>query len=331
VPTTHLLAALSGALALALAAGPAPAVQAPPPAAEVQHLFDIATTGGESASTWATLAYDRRHDELFTVHGGVVHVHGPSGMETFAFGGAAAEGEGEEGVGSVERLALLDSGEMLLLTRQRDRRQILRTDFRGERLGTFTAAPLPAGFERFEPDRLQVAGERVYLAESGGMRVVVTDLAGRVERSIDLAALVRKQDPDAKLGLSGFWADEAGTLVFTLPLAFSAWVVTPARELKRFGARGSSPGKFNVAGAVATDERGNVFVLDRLRSVVLIFDATLRFVEEFGYRGDGPTSLVAPYDLAVGNGKLFVSQARERGVKAFRYQLAPRPAGEGRP
>jgi len=313
------------AAALALAAGPARPAPTPSPAPVAQHLYDIATTGGESASTWATLAYDRKHDELFTVHGGVVHVHGPSGMESFTFGGG--EAEGDDGAGAVERLGLLDSGEMLLLTRQGGRRVVLRTDFRGERLGRFEPAPLPAGFEGFDPDRLVVAGERVYLAESGPMRLVVTDLAGRVDKALDLAALIRKKDPAIKLGMSGFWADDLGTVYFTLPLAFSAFVLTPARELRQLGSRGSSPGKFNVAGALATDERGNLFVLDRLRSVVLVFDATLHFVEEFGYRGDGPTSLVAPYDLAVGNGKLFVSQARERGVKAFRYDLASRVDG----
>jgi len=324
--TTQALAALAGALALA--AAPGRPGEAPPPAPVAQHLYDIATTGGESASTWATLAYDRKHDELFSVHGGVVHVHGPSGMESFTFGGGGAEGD--EGVGTVERVGLLESGEMLLLTWHAGRRAILRSDFRGERLGAFEPAPLPAGFERFDPDRLVVAGERVYLAESGPMRLVVTDLSGRVDKAIDLGALVRKKDPAVKLGLSGFWADDLGNVYFTLPLAFSAFVLSPARELRQFGSRGSSPGKFNVAGALATDERGNLFVLDRLRSVVLVFDPTLRFVEEFGYRGDGPTSLVAPYDLAVGNGKLFVSQARERGVKAFRYDLSSRVDGARR-
>jgi hypothetical protein len=67
-----------------------------------------------------------------------------------------------------------------------------------------------------------------------------------------------------------------------------------------------------------------VFVLDRLRSVVIVFDPSLKFVVEFGYRGDGPTNLIAPYDLAVGNGKVFVSQARDRGVKVFQYDFSAR-------
>jgi len=119
--------------------------------------------------------------------------------------------------------------------------------------------------------------------------------------------------------MNGFWVDAQGRFVFTMPYAFTAFVMSPSGELTQFGSRGSAPGKFNVVGAVATDEQGNLFILDRLRSVVLVFDPNFKFVYEFGYRGEGPTSLIAPYDLAVGNGKVFVSQARDRGVKVFRY------------
>jgi hypothetical protein len=307
------LTALLGALALA--AAPAP----PAPAGEPAHLFDIATVAGATASTWAPLAYDRAHDELFAVFGGQVHVFNAAGMETFTFGG-----DGDLGV--VERLAPLENGDLLVLAGDGRRRSILRCDYRGERIGTFEPRGLPAAFAGFDPDRLQVQGGLVHLVEAAAMRVVVTDLSGLVERTLDLAALVRARDPAIKLGLSGFWVDDQGGYLFTMPLAFTAFTRSAGGELRRFGARGSAPGKFNVAGAIATDERGAIFVLDRLRSVVLVFDRSLRFVREFGYRGDGPTNLVAPYDLAVGNGKAFVSQARSRGVKVFRYEPVEEPA-----
>jgi hypothetical protein len=311
----HPLALLVGLAALA--AAPA----APPEGARPAYLFDIATAAGASDSTWAALAYDRAHDELFAVFGGQVHVFNGAGMESYTFGG-----DGD--VGQVERVGLLESGELLLLSSMGGRRAILQADFRGERLGTFAVRGLPAGFEGFEPDRLQVQGERVYLVQTGRMRLVVTDLMGKVEQAHDLAALVRASDPGIKAGMSGFFADPQGNLYFTMPLAFAAFVMSPARELRRFGTRGSSPGRFNVVGAIAADEQGNVFVLDRLRSVVMMFDPSLRFLSEVGYRGDGPSNLVAPFDLAVGNGKVFASQARDRGVKVFHYQppAAPGPA-----
>jgi hypothetical protein len=317
----HAITALLGALSLlATPAQPSSSKPAPPP--EPQFLFNIATSGGAAESTWASLAYDRKHDELFVVTGGVVRVFNAAAMESYSFGG--------DDLGSAERVALLEGGDILLLTHLGGRRAILRCDFRGERIGPLEVRPLPAAFAGFEADRVLVQGEKVYLVQTGLMRVVVTDLLGRVEQSYDLERLVRQKDPEIKVGMNGFWVDAQGRFVFTMPYAFATFVMTPSGELTQFGSRGSAPGKFNVVGAVATDEQGNLFILDRLRSVVIVFDPNLRFVYEFGYRGDGPTSLIAPYDLAVGNGKIFVSQARDRGVKVFRYgTVAPVAAPAG--
>lgn len=310
------IAALLGALSLA--AAPA----RPAPAAAPRFLFDIATATGGSESTWASLTYDRAHDELLVVSGGQVHLFNAAAMETYAFGG-----DGDLGV--VERVGLLDGGDLLVVSNVEGRCALVRCDYRGERKGPFEVKPLPGELAGFDPDRIVVQGGKVYLAQTGPMRVVVTDQQGQVERVHDLAALVRAQAPGLGGGMSGFWVDGQGNLIFTMPYAFAAFVLSPSGELRRFGVRGSAPGKFNIAGAVASDEQGNVFVLDRLRSVVLMFDPALKFVVEFGYRGDGPGSLVAPFDLAVGNGKVFVSQARHRGVKVFRYQTPARTAGAG--
>jgi hypothetical protein len=307
---------------LALGAGPAAPGGPPAPA----FLFDIATAAGTSESTWAALAYDRSHDELFATFGGLVHVFNGAAMESYTFGG-----DGD--LGQAQRVAVLESGEMLLLTSLGGRRVIVRCDYRGDRLGKFELRGLPAGFVNFEPDRIQVQGERIYLAQTGAMRVAVTDLQGQVLQAHDLASLVRAADPEIKLGMSGFSVDDQGRLYFSMPLAFTAFVMSPGGELRRFGTRGSSPGRFNIVGAIAADEQGYVFVLDRLRSVVMQFTPALRFVQEFGYRGDLPTSLIAPYDLVVGNGKIFVSQAGDRGVKVFHYQAPPpaaAPKGDSR-
>jgi hypothetical protein len=309
----HPIAALLGALSL-LAAPPAPA-----PVAEARHLFDIATQTGAATSTWAALAYDRAHDELFAAFGGQVHIYNSAAMESYTFGG-----DGD--LGLVLRLGLLESGEMLLFSTMDGRRSIIRADFRGEPLGPWEAKPIPAAFAGFEPDRIVVQGGKVYLVQTGRMRVVVADLDGKVERSVDLDRVVRAKDPEIKTGMNGFWVDEGGNFYFTMPYAFTAFVLSPSGDLRQFGTRGSSPGKFNIVGAVATDEQGNIFVLDRLRSVVMVFDPTLAFLGEFGYRGDGPDNLISPYELVVGNGKIFVSQARERGVKVFHYKPPPRPA-----
>ena len=64
---------------------------------------------------------------------------------------------------------------------------------------------------------------------------------------------------------------------------------------------------------------GYIYVADRLRSVVLVFDPSFRFQTEFGYRGDRPSSLIVPDDLAIdGKGNVYVGQAANRGVSVFR-------------
>jgi hypothetical protein len=72
-----------------------------------------------------------------------------------------------------------------------------------------------------------------------------------------------------------------------------------------------------VSGIVA-DDLGNYLVVERLRSVVMVFNKEFLFVKEFGYRGTKAENLVGPNDLALGNsGRLYVTQLRNRGVSVF--------------
>ncbi len=116
---------------------------------------------------------------------------------------------------------------------------------------------------------------------------------------------------------------------------FAAGIVTPAGEVRLFGSRGSRPGRFNNVGGIDADERGNLFVTDRLRSVVSVWNRELRHLGDFGYRGDSTSNLITPYEIAVGNGNVFVAQAGKRGVRVFRVQLVepapPPPAAPGQP
>jgi hypothetical protein len=106
---------------------------------------------------------------------------------------------------------------------------------------------------------------------------------------------------------------------------FAAGIFTTNGEMKIFGSRGSTPGKFNVIGAIDADEKGFVFVTDRLRSIVSVWTPELKHLGDFGYRGDHPTSLLTPYELVVGNGRVYVAQAGKRGVKVFRVQIGDPP------
>jgi streptogramin lyase len=72
-----------------------------------------------------------------------------------------------------------------------------------------------------------------------------------------------------------------------------------------------------VAG-IASDSRGNLFVADKLKSAIMVFDKEFNFLTEFGYRGLKPGNLIVPDDVAIDRrDRVYVSQARKRGVSVF--------------
>jgi hypothetical protein len=69
---------------------------------------------------------------------------------------------------------------------------------------------------------------------------------------------------------------------------------------------------------IAKDDQENYLVVERLRSVVMVFDKNFGFLKEFGYRGGKPGNLIRPSEVAAGNaGKLYVTQLMNRGVSVF--------------
>lgn len=311
------------AVALLLSAAPrtppaaAPAAAAPPPTvtAVFEHVLSGAT--GPIPLTWPRLLHDPVRAETYVLGEGLVRIFNASGMEIHRFGDDGTLGE-------VARVAVLDGGELLALGRVDGQRAVVRCDYKGEPVGRLALKDLPPESSGLAPDRLVRRGERLYFAETSTTRVVVTDLAGvhlRSFRIIDLVADVL-QVPRAG-GMDGFNVDGAGNVLFTFSALFTAGVVSPEGALRLFGARGSRPGTFNIAGGIDADEAGNVYVTDRLRSTVSVWSPELRFLGEFGYRGEGDENLITPYEIAAGSGRVFVAQAANRGVKVFRVQLVP--------
>lgn len=298
-------------LALALAAT-ATATAAPAASLRSSLLFGLSTWTGHAESTWASLTYDRRHDEVFVVHMGTVDVFNHAGMRTHSFGG--------DGDFTMVSVAALEGGDLVVVGSYDDhRRAILRCDFRGEPVRPFEITGLPPGSAKLAPDTVVHHQGRLYFADRPAMRVVVTEDSGAFVRGYDLAALLELDAKSREGGMSGFGVAEDGSLLLTLPASFAAFVVSPSGVVRGFGTRGSTPGKFNIVGGITTDEHGNLFLTDRLRSVVMAFDRDLAFRGEFGYRGDEEDNLVAPFDIAAGNGKVIVSQAGNRGVSVFKY------------
>ena len=104
------------------------------------------------------------------------------------------------------------------------------------------------------------------------------------------------------------------------PLISSAFRLDNEDNLIPFGRSGSGPGKFGVISGIAAGEQGRIYVADRLRSVVMIFDQKFTFQGEFGYRGDRQSDMLVPDDLVIDhNGqRVFVSQAANKGVGVYR-------------
>jgi hypothetical protein len=76
---------------------------------------------------------------------------------------------------------------------------------------------------------------------------------------------------------------------------------------------------------LCADASGYVYVTDWLRSVVLVFDASLNFQNEFGYRGCQPSSLIVPDDVATDrSGNVYVARAANHGVSVFSVVRKPR-------
>ncbi|BDG05250.1 NHL repeat-containing protein [Anaeromyxobacter oryzae] len=332
--------ALGPALALALAAVPPPAVApasaaaAQPPAqptVEATFEHDLVTPTGLVRLTWPSISYDRENGEIFVAAEGFVRIFDASGMEVHRFGDDGS-------LGNVSRAVVLEDGAIVVLTTLNGRRAYFRCDFRGEPTEQFGLTGLPQELADFNPDQMVYRDGALYFAERGTMRVVVTDLSGAFRRSValrDLVATAIVGDTDRKppAGMDAFNVDGSGNLLFTMSTMFAAGVVSPAGEVRLFGSRGSRPGKFNIIGGIDADERGYVFVTDRLRSVVSVWDGQLRHLGDFGYRGDDPSNLLTPYEIAVGNGHVFVAQAGKRGVKVFRVRLVvpepPKPPPPG--
>jgi DNA-binding beta-propeller fold protein YncE len=164
----------------------------------------------------------------------------------------------------------------------------------------------------------------LYLADLFAKQVIVTDANGRFQEGYDInrliaSAKVEEEKPGTEKNIVGFTVDQAGNLLFTVPTLFQAFRLSPDRKMTGFGEPGSLPGKFNVAAGIATDDRGYIYVADTLRSVVMVFDNAFNFQIEFSQRGLSPDSLIAPKALSVDtNGRVYVSQARRRGVSVFK-------------
>lgn len=300
----HVLALL--ALLVAPVAGRAQMV-------DVSFLYKLSSTTGVIPFHGLNVSYDPYGKETLVVGGGRVHIFNAAGMEVFVFGE-------DPDVGSISAAAPTADGDFVLLTvTPGGTTSIALANFRGEVKGRIEPRDLPPEIPLpFLPNAIGWAQGNVYLADLGGMRIVVLGMDGSFVRYHDVTKLLDKDDRSrADNGLRGFRVAPNGDVLFTIQPLFRAYVLSPDGVLRGFGVRGSAPGKFNIVAGIARDERGYYYVSDLLKSAVLVFDKDFRWVKEFGFRTNKPGALVAPVDVAAGDGKVFVSQFANRGVSVF--------------
>lgn len=323
----HRLAIAAAAVALGVTATSARAQAA---FAKGTYLYTLSSPTGPVPSSWSGLSYDPEHKEIFVVDlsDGTVGIFNEAGMEVYRFGA-------DDEIGSVLSVAPLEGGDLAILSNDASGRyRLSRCNFRGEMQKHIALTGVPADIAaEFAPTVVVYRNEKLYLADRAGMKVVVADLAGACVASYDLVRLMKvdkKHRFDAVM--HAFNVDAQGNLLFTDAPLFKVFIVSPDGTLTGFGTRGGSPGRFNIVGGIARDEQGRLLVTDILRSVVMVFDEKFEFLGEFGERGWDRAELIAPLELAVADGKVFVSQSARRGVSVFSYQVdLPTPAPDGGP
>ena len=279
-------------------------------------LYKLSSTTGVIPFHGLSVVFDSYHDETLVVGEGRVRLFNRTGMEVYAFGDDAA-------LGSIVAAAPVEDGDFILLSYFDTGPALVRANFRGELKERIEPSGLPPEVPLpFLPNGLGYAQGRIYLADLGGMRVVILGMDGKFQAFHDLAVACGVADKRADNGLKGFRVAPNGDVLFTIQALFKAYVLAPDGTLRAFGVRGSAPGKFNIISGIAVDERGYFYVADLLKSAVLVFDKDLKWVKEFGYRGARPGSIFAPVDVAAGDGKVFVSQFARKGVSVFEIKVA---------
>ncbi len=289
---------------------------------EVRYLYDLSNFNGMIPYSWAKIAVDEERNETYVLYQDTVSVFNEAGMEVYSFRDV------DTNLGLLLDLAVLPDGDILTLAAnltdpKKAGYHVTLRNYRGDAVSEVVLKGLPPKFSRFSPRRMVYREGLLYFADPEGLQIVVTDLDGRCRRGYDVRPLLDLKPKDQDRGsvtFSGFTVDRRGNMVFTIDVLFHAYALAPdGTTLKEFGQAGSLPGRFNIAGGIAMDNKGDYIVSDLLKGAVQVFDKNYNFVTIFGDWDGRAGSLRLPNDVAVNkNDLVYVSQGAGRGVSVYR-------------
>lgn len=282
--------------------------------ADATFLYSLSDFNGPVPFNSASISVDQLRNEIYVVdpRERSITIFNSQGMEVYGFGDDGS-------LGPVIDVAVKGDGNILVLSREGQRSSLTLCNFRGEPMAKEELKNLPAEFSNFSPDRIVIQRGLLYLLDSQGMKLVVADSNGHFQKGYDFLSLldIKNNLKGGATEIDGFSVDRRGNVLFTVPVFFHAYQLSPEGEITGFGVKGSGPGRFNQMGGIAADD-SYYYVTDKLKSAVLIFDKDFKFQSEFGYRGVRPGNLTGPRNLALdGEGKLYVSQRGKRGISVF--------------
>lgn len=294
------------------------AVSASAAAADIRasYLYSLSDFYGLVPYSWTRVVLDNSSAETYVLFQNNIRVFNGTGMEVYQFGD-------DIDVGLIVDVAIDEKANIFLLAKRGEGTSILRCNFRGEPKETIEIRGLPESLKQFVPYRMVYRKGTFYLASLSSMQIVVTGRNGDYIDSFDIKQMLELSEGERKkseeLDMVGFNVDGEGNMLFTIPVLFKVFRLTPDHKLSSFGQPGSIPGRFGIVAGVAGDNRGNYLVVDKLKSVVMVFDKNFTFLTEFGRRGVNPDNLIVPDEITVDQSdKVYVTQARRRGVSVFR-------------
>jgi hypothetical protein len=284
---------------------------------EASFLYTLSDFTGPILMAGGRIVADKDRNEVYFVYQNVVRVFNETGMEIYRF-------NEDNNLGTLAALAVDRDGTIFFLSyNDKGEYGIIRCNYRGEPKGRIEITDLPSNLsdhEKFSPTHMGYREGQFYLADARSLRIAVADMNGRVGKTYDLVRLLDLKEKDrADYEMGGFSVDKEGNMLFTIPVLFSATVLSPEGKVSNFGQPGSIPGKFGVVSNIIADNKGNYLVSDKLKCVISVYDRSFQFLKEFGGRGNEPGNLITPDVLAMdGSDRLYVTQAGNRGVSVFR-------------